>query len=122
MCRAHLLAMIKVYGLRNCDTCRKAIKDLKARKIVHIFHDFRRDGLDLIKFKKWIELLGYDAFLNKRGTTWRTLEQSERESLISGEGIALISKYPALIKRPVFEFGNTIVIGYKEDQKKALGL
>ena len=114
--------MIKVYGLKNCDVCKKAIKDLKARQIAHVFHDFRRDGLDLVKFKKWTELLGYGALLNKRGTTWRMLGQSEKEGLTSGKAVALISKYPAIIKRPVFEFGNTIVIGYKEDQKKVLGL
>ena len=118
----HLLTMIKIYGLRNCDTCRRAIKDLEARQIAHEFHDFRRDGLDLFKLKKWTALLGYGALLNKRGTTWRGLGQSEKEDLNNKKAIALIYRNPALIKRPVFEIENTIVIGYKDDQKRNLGL
>ena len=69
MSRGHLLTMIRVYGLTNCDTCRKAIKDLKEANVAYDFCDFRRDGLEFVKIEEWERLLGYVSLLNRRGTT-----------------------------------------------------
>ena len=114
--------MISMYGLKNCDTCKRVIKDLKNANIEFNFSDFRRDGLEFSKIAKWQQLLGYLTLINKRGTTWRDLNQSDKEYLTGKKAIALMFNNPALIKRPVFEIGDKVIVGYKEEQKKALGL
>ena len=114
--------MIKLFGLRFCDTCREAIRDLKTENIDYEFFDLKKDGIDLTEIKRWLELAGNDLLLNKRGTTWRKLSDNEKADLNDEKISLLILKYPALIKRPVFKVGNKLVIGYKEEQKKALGL
>ena len=114
--------MIELYGLNNCDTCRKAIRDLKEGGFDYNFSDFKRDGLNLADLKSWVILAGWDVLVNKRGTTWRGLNDSEKANLNDKKILALIIKYPALIKRPVFRVGNKLIIGYKDEQKKALGL
>ena len=122
MSHGHLLIMIRVYGLKNCDTCRKAIKHLKEANVAYDFCDFRRDGLEFVKIEEWERLLGYDSLLNRRGTTWRGLSQSDKADLNNEKAITLMFNNPALIKRPVFETKNKIVIGYTENQIKELGL
>lgn len=117
-----MLTMIELYGLNNCDTCRKAIKDLKEGGFDYNFSDFKKDGLNLTDLKSWLVSVGCDILVNKRGTTWRRLSDNEKADLNNEKLLALIIKYPALIKRPVFKVGNKLIIGYKEEQKKALGL
>ena len=120
--RVPLGAMIKIHGLKNCDTCRKAAKELTAAEIDHQFVDFRKDGLVESDLKNWVTSVGWEVLLNTRGTTWRGLSDSEKADIDESKATALMLAHPALIKRPVFEFGNKVVIGYKDDQKKALGL
>ena len=81
MTRGHLLTMIRIYGLRNCDTCRRAIKDLERALVIYEFCDFRRDGLNLAKINEWERLLGYDFLLNRKGATWRGLSEDEKADL-----------------------------------------
>ena len=114
--------MIKVYGLKNCDTCKRVIKDLKNANINFEFNDFRRDGLELSKVVEWQESLGCDSLINRRGKTWRQLKQSDKEDLTCEKAVDLMFNNPALIKRPVLEIGNKVSVGYKEEQKKTLGL
>ena len=122
MSHGHLLTMIRVYGLKNCDTCRKTIKELKEAHIAYEFYDFRRDGLEIVKIEEWERSLGYVSLLNRRGTTWRGLSQSDKADLNSKKAIALMFNNPALIKRPIFEIKNKILIGYTKNQIKELGL
>lgn len=104
--------MITVYGLRNCDTCRKARKWLETEEIEHRFHDVRADGLHRTALARWSEALGWEALLNRRGTTWRQLPDTERENLDEASAVALMLAHPALIKRPVFDLGKGIVVGF----------
>ena len=113
--------MIKLFGLSGCDTCREVIRDLKTENVDYEFFDLKKDGIDRVELKRWLELAGSDVLLNKRGTTWRKLSENEKVDLNDEKISLLMLKYPALIKRPVFEIGNKLVIGYKEEQKKALG-
>jgi Spx/MgsR family transcriptional regulator len=114
--------MIKLYGLNSCDTCRKAIRDLKKKNFDYEFFDIKKDSIDLVELKSWLVLVGSDALLNKRGTTWRGLSYNEKTDLNDQKILSLMIKYPALIKRPVFKVGNKLIIGYKEEQKEVLGL
>jgi arsenate reductase len=114
--------MIKLYGLNSCDTCRKAIRDLKIKNFDYEFFDIKTDGVDLVDLKSWLMLAGSDVLLNKRGTTWRGLSSNDKIDLNDDKILSLMIKYPSLIKRPVFKVGNKLIVGYKEEQKKALGL
>ena len=114
--------MIKLFGLKSCDACREAIRDLKTENVDYEFFDLKNDVIDLAELKRWLEWAGSNVLLNKRGTTWRKLGDYEKADLNDEKILLLMFKYPALIKRPVFKFGNKLVIGYKEEQRKALGL
>ena len=113
--------MIIVYGLKNCDTCRKALKWLEARGASHKFHDFRADGIAKADIEKFAASVGWEKLLNKASTTWRSLDDAEKEGLSEKKAIALMTAHPALIKRPVFDLGGgTFVAGFRDEQKAAL--
>jgi Spx/MgsR family transcriptional regulator len=113
--------MIVLYGLRNCDTCRKAQAWLKARGTEFRFHDVRADGLDAGLLERWESRLGWEALLNRRGTTWRGLAEGERAGLDRNRALALMRAHPALIKRPVLDAGECILVGFSpEDYAKNL--
>jgi len=114
--------MIKIYGLKNCDTCRKALKWLDGEGIEHAFVDVRKDGIDANDVKRWLDFVGLETLLNRRGTTWRGLSDDEKSTAESSdaEAIALMAAQPALIKRPVFETGTEIFVGFKDAEKAKL--
>lgn len=112
--------MITVYGIKNCDTCRKALKWLDSEGIEHKFHDFRRDGLDQNTVSNWINEIGIDTLLSRRGTTWRKLPDTDQASVETGNAATLLTENPTLIKRPVFDLGTKRVVGFKADAQDAL--
>ena len=114
--------MIKIYGLKNCDTCRKVIKELREANKNFEFYDFRRDGLSENNLKEWIKCVGWEILLNKGGTTWRRVGDEDKLKMNAVKATALMLEYPALVKRPVFEIGPNVVVGFKDDVKKVLGL
>ncbi|MEM7171682.1 MAG: arsenate reductase [Pseudomonadota bacterium] len=104
--------MITVYGLKNCDTCRKTIKLLKGRGAAHVFHDLRADGLAAEQLDVWIAAVGWEALLNRRGTTWRQLDPAEQTDLDQAKARALMLAHPALIKRPVVVHRGGVLVGF----------
>ena len=112
--------MITGYGLKNCDTCRKARQWLDGKGIAHRFHDVRADGLGQHVVAGWVKELGYEALLNTRGTTWRGLPEASRADVDSTKATRLMHQHPALIKRPVFDLGSKRLIGFTDAVKKAL--
>jgi len=109
--------MIIIYGIKNCDTVKKTLKWFEANGIDHRFHDFRKDGLIRDQLENWAKELGLDILLNKRGTTWRKLPDDQKEDLTETEVIDLLLEYPAMIKRPLLDFGDVRRIGFsKKDQ------
>ena len=112
--------MITLYGIKNCDTCRKARKWLEGEGIEHRFHDFRADGLDKDTLARLMEALGWETLLNRRGTTWRKLPEADREDLTPDSVAALILGNPTLIKRPVFDTGGTYMVGFSDTERAAL--
>ncbi len=109
--------MITIYGIKNCDTCRKARKWLDAEGIGNRFHDVRADGLETATLAAWIAALGWERLLNRRGTTWRKLAPEDREDIDEAAAAALLRAHPTLIKRPVFDLGGTFMVGFGDAER-----
>ncbi len=112
--------MIKVNGLKSCDTCKKALKWLKAEGLEHTFRDVRADPITLAEVNLWGRAAGWDKLVNKASTTWRGLSEAEKASAMGDGAATLLVANPTLIKRPVFEMDGTILVGFKADQQAAL--
>ncbi len=108
--------MITIYGLKNCDTCRKALKWLNENDIAHAFTDIRTETPSKSQIGKWVDTVGLNTLLNKSSTTWRQLGDDVKDSITEKNGAALLAEHPTLIKRPVFIGGNKVVVGFKEAQ------
>lgn len=112
--------MIEVYGLNNCDTCRKARKWLAVEGVEYEFHDIRKANLKDTVIAGWAGKAGWETLLNRRGTTWRGLPAPDKASVDEASAIRLMTAHPALIKRPVFVAGNDVLVGFTADVQKAL--
>lgn len=106
--------MVTVYGIRSCDKCRKALRWFTAAGIEHQFHDLRADGLSATMLRRWLAQRPAEQLLNRRSTTWRECSTEQREALLGAKPEALILAQPTLIKRPLVEHGDTIIVGYDE--------
>jgi len=107
--------MLKIYGIRNCDRVRKAVKYLKAQAIPYEFIDFRETPVTKEIINKWLKHSDIHTLFNTRGTTYRTLKLKEL-NLSDDDKQAWLSRENMLIKRPVIEFDDTIIIGYNESE------
>ncbi|MEP2827609.1 ArsC family reductase [Parvibaculum sp.] len=113
--------VLTVYGLKNCDTCRKALKWLEAENIPHKFHDVRADGVEASDVRRFVKSAGWEALLNKASTTWRSLPEKQKADVSEADAVRLMSENPTLIKRPVFDFGKEgLIVGFREPQKAAV--
>lgn len=101
--------MIGLYGIPNCDTVKKARAWLDARGIGYVFHDYKKEGADPAKLATWSEAAGWQALLNRRGTTFRALSDGEKAGIDRAKAIRLMQAHPSLIKRPVVEHGGVLV-------------
>ncbi len=112
---------ITIYGISNCDQCRKAKAWLNAKQHNFHFHDVRVDGLTQAHIDQWFKHLPWDTLLNKRGTTWRQLPEDQRKAVVdqtSASGIIL--QNPTLLKRPVLTVAETVLVGFNPDLWSAL--
>ena len=108
--------MLTMYGIKNCDTLKKARRWLEAHQIEYRFHDYRADGLERAQLDTFIAELGWQALLNTRGTTWRKLDESLRNSIDNADAAAaLMLEMPAIIKRPLLcAPGRPMLLGFSE--------
>lgn len=104
-----------MYGIKNCDTIKKAKKWLEANELEFTFHDHRVNGLDKAQLLTWCETLGWEQVLNKRGTTYRQLTDEQKAGLTEATAIELLMAQPAMIKRPILEVGEQLILGFKAD-------
>jgi Spx/MgsR family transcriptional regulator len=112
--------MVTLFGIKNCDTIKKARTWLSDNGIEFHFHDVRKDGIDADQINHWIDQAGWESVLNRRGTTWRKLD-SETQDNISGDNVtALLLEHPAMIKRPVLDVNGSITIGFKADHYQSI--
>ncbi|WP_018169941.1 MULTISPECIES: ArsC family reductase [unclassified Thioalkalivibrio] len=106
------MSEIALYGIANCDTVRKARRSLDAAGVGYRFVDVRKDGLAADRLRGWVDAVGWETLVNRRGTTWRQLPDDQREGLDAERAIALMLEHPALIKRPVIEQDDAITVGW----------
>jgi len=105
-----------MYGIANCDTIKKAKKWLTENNIEFTFHDYRKDGIDADFLANAEASLGYEVMLNKRGTTYRQLGDSDKTDITREKALALLLEHPAMVKRPILNHNGTFHIGFKPAQ------
>ena len=104
---------ITVYGIRNCDTVRKALDWLDQRGVDYSFHDYRKSGAPSDRLAAWADLLGWEQLANTRGTTWRKIPEAERAALDRSRMLALLKSQPSAIRRPAVEWqGGGLTLGF----------
>ena len=106
--------MLTVYGIKSCDTCRKARKYLDDHNIEFEFHDLREDGLDIQTLERWSTRIGWERLLNKQSLTWRKIPEVDRSGMNRDKALAAMIENPTLIKRPVLETRKFIAVGFSE--------
>ncbi len=112
--------MIKIYGIPNCDTMKKAMKWLDKNKLAYEFHDYKKWGVPEKELKLWVKIAGWETVLNKRSTTWKGLSDKTKKSLNEHSSIRTMLENPSSVKRPVLVSGKKLIIGFKEDEYKTL--
>jgi len=118
----YLPSMIKIFGIKNCDTMQKAFKLLEAKKVKYEFHNYKESGIDKATLEVWLKYFPTDKLINTKGTTYRALTDKEKASISdASKAIALMIKSPSLIKRPVWDLGKgKFYLGYDESQLREL--
>ena len=106
---------ITIYGIKNCDTMKKARGWLEEHGVAYEFHDYKASGIDRTHLEAWIDEAGLDTVLNRAGTTFRKLPDADRENLTQEKAIALMIDQPSMIKRPVLEADGKLLIGFKPE-------
>ena len=110
--------MTTIYGIKNCDTMKKARAWLDTHKIDYAFHDYKTAGIDKPTLEEWAKALGWETLLNRAGTTFRKLPDKDKEGLSEKKAIALMLVQPSMIKRPVLERGGKLIAGFKPELYK----
>ena len=106
---------VRIYGIRNCDTMKKARAYLDGRGVTYAFHDYKVAGIDRATLQGWAAKVGWETLLNRSGTTFRKLPEADKADLDATRAIALMLAHPSCIKRPVVERGDTLLVGFKPD-------
>jgi arsenate reductase len=113
---------VTIYGIKNCDTMKKARAWLDARGVAYGFHDYKAAGIERGVLAGWAREAGWETLLNRAGTTFRALPERDKDGLTENKAIALMAAQPSMIKRPVLEVGDRLLVGFKPDQyEKAFG-
>ena len=108
-----------IYGIKNCDTMKKARTWLEAHGVAYEFHDYKVAGIDAERLQRWVAKMGWEVLLNRAGTTFRKLPDAQKSGLTERKAIALMLGQPSMIKRPVLELGDTLLVGFKPDAYQA---
>lgn len=114
--------MLKIYGIKNCNSIKKAFDLLNELGLVYEFHDYKKQGIDTETLKIWLDQIGADLVLNKKGTTWRKLSAEEQQTALLNEEnlIETLSQHSSLIKRPVLQTAQGYIVGFDEAAYRAL--
>jgi arsenate reductase len=106
---------MKVYGIRNCDTMKKAMTWLDENGIAYEFIDYKKAGVAAAGLPDWNQRAGWETLLNRRGLMWKKLSEAERTDVDEAKALQLMAQYPALIKRPVLDTGKQLLVGFSPE-------
>jgi arsenate reductase len=113
------LAII-IYGIKNCDTMKKARAWLDGHGVKYSFHDYKAEGIERERLERWSKKLGWELLLNRAGTTFRQLPEADKQDLDAAKAVALMLTQPSMIKRPVLDLGGgKLLVGFKPDTYEA---
>jgi Spx/MgsR family transcriptional regulator len=112
--------MITIYGIKNCDTMKKARGWLESQKIAHDFHDYKAAGIDKATLEGWVRKVGWQVLINRAGTTFGKLPDADKEDITEKKAIALMLAQPSMIKRPVLDAEGRLTVGFKPAEYKKL--
>lgn len=107
---------VTLYGIKNCDTMKKARSWLDAKGVTYSFHDYKVAGVDPARLEGWARQVGWETLLNRAGTTFRKLSDAEKAGIDEPKALALMAEQPSMIKRPVLDLGESLVVGFKPEQ------
>ena len=111
--------MITLYGIKACDTMKKARVWLDEQGIEYQFHDYKKEGIDDGRLRAWCDEHGWETILNRQGTTFRKLDDADKQAIDTSKAVALMQANPSMIKRPVLDTGSQRLVGFKPDQYAA---
>ena len=103
----------RLYGIKNCDTMKKAWTWLDDHGVAYDFHDYKKAGIDRATLEGWVRKLGWEVLLNRAGTTFKNLPDADKQGIDAGKAIALMLAQPSMIKRPVLDAGGKLYVGFK---------
>jgi arsenate reductase len=106
---------ITIYGIKNCDTMKKARAWLDGHGVAYGFHDYKTEGIERVRLVKWAKEVGWETLLNRAGTTFRKLDDADKDNLNETRAIALMLAQPSMIKRPVLDLGGKLLVGFKPE-------
>ena len=106
---------VTIYGIKTCDTMKKARAWLEAHGVAYAFHDYKSAGIERALLERWEKVVGWDVLLNRAGTTFRALPEAEKAGLNEKRAIALMLAQPSMIKRPVLVRGERVIVGFKPE-------
>jgi arsenate reductase len=106
---------LKLYGIKNCDTMKKARAWLDSAGVEYVFHDYKTAGIDRASLERWCAVLGWEAVINRAGTTFRKLSESDKAGLDRERAITLMQAQPSLIRRPIAERQGVLLAGFKPE-------
>ena len=107
---------VTIYGIRNCDTMKKARAWLDGKGVAYDFHDYKTAGIERSRLEGWVSKVGWQTLLNRAGTTFRKLPDKDKEGLTEKKAIALMLVQPSMIKRPVLDVGGTLLVGFRAEE------
>ena len=113
--RGDMAKTVTIYGIKNCDTMKKARAWLDGRGVAYAFHDYKASGIERTRLQGWAKAVGWETLLNRAGTTFRKLPEADKEALNESKAIALMLAQPSMIKRPVLDLGDRLLVGFKPD-------
>ena len=109
-----------LYGIKNCDTMKKARAWLDSHGVAYEFHDYKVSGIDKATLERWADVVGWETLLNRAGTTFRKLPEKQKTDLTRAKAIQLMLEQPSMIKRPVLERGKKLLVGFSPEKYSAL--
>jgi arsenate reductase (glutaredoxin) len=119
---AEMARTVTIYGIKNCDTMKKARAWLDAREVAYAFHDYKTAGIERVMLESWAKKAGWETLLNRAGTTFKKLPENKKAALDEKKAIALMLDQPSMIKRPVLDIGGKLLVGFRPEVYEKAGI